>query len=77
MPSKNNTRRAISVRGVTYQRLQDHCSEIGISISGYLEKIIADNLDARGVPQVVAAQVPATKPTTLSPTEGVGGVHNF
>jgi hypothetical protein len=44
------SRGAISVRGRTYQRLQEHCSNTGATISGFLEKIIAAELDARGAP---------------------------
>lgn len=48
--AKRQTRRSISVKGITYQRLKDHCDSIGASVSGYLEDIIAEKLDAAGVP---------------------------
>lgn len=44
------TRRSISVKGITYQRLRDYCDATGASVSGYLEEIIAEKLDAAGVP---------------------------
>jgi len=48
--AKRQTRRSISVKGITYQRLKDHCDTAGVSVSGYLEEIIAEKLDAAGVP---------------------------
>lgn len=44
------TRRAISIKGISYQRLKDHCDAQGKSVSGYLEEIIAEKLDAANVP---------------------------
>jgi hypothetical protein len=48
--AKRQTRRSISVKGITYQRLKDYCESTGLSVSGYLEEIIAEKLDAAGVP---------------------------
>ena len=48
--AKRQTRRSISVKGITYQRLKDFCDTNGLSVSGYLEEIIAERLDAAGVP---------------------------
>ncbi|NVB38077.1 hypothetical protein G6O69_09560 [Pseudenhygromyxa sp. WMMC2535] len=48
--AKRQTRRSISVKGITYQRLKDYCDANGFSVSGYLEEIIAEKLDAAGVP---------------------------
>ena len=48
--AKRQTRRSISVKGITYQRLKNYCQAHGISVSGYLEEIIAEKLDAAGVP---------------------------
>lgn len=49
--AKRQTRRAISVKGLTYQRLKKHCDEKGISVSGFVEEIIARRLDSLGVPE--------------------------
>lgn len=43
-------RRSISVKGITYQRLKDYCDAQGRSVSGYLEEILAEKLDAAGAP---------------------------
>ena len=48
--AKRQTRRSISVKGITYQRLKDYCDAQGKSVSGYLEELIAEKLDAAGVP---------------------------
>jgi hypothetical protein len=48
--AKRQTRRSISVKGITYQRLKDFCTDQNLSISGYLEDIIAEKLDAAGAP---------------------------
>jgi len=48
--AKLQTRRSISVKGITYQRLKNFCGTHGLSVSGYLEGIIASRLDDAQVP---------------------------
>lgn len=48
--AKRQTRRSISVKGITYQRLKNFCESQGLSVSGYLEDIIANRLDEANVP---------------------------
>ena len=48
--AKRQTRRSISVKGITYQRLKNFCEDQDISVSGYLESIIAERLDEAKVP---------------------------
>jgi hypothetical protein len=48
--AKRQTRRSISVKGITYQRLKDYCDTNDLSVSGWLEDLIAERLDAAGVP---------------------------
>ena len=62
--AKRQTRRSISVKGITYQRLKDYCQAQGRSVSGYLEDIIAENLDAAGVPVPTRVE-PAPAPKTV------------
>ena len=45
---KTTTRRSVSIRGITYQRLKNYCASKGISISGFLEEIIADKMEKAG-----------------------------
>jgi hypothetical protein len=44
------SRRAFSVKGLIYQRLAEHCEATGQSVSGFVEKVVAEKLDAAGVP---------------------------
>lgn len=48
---KIQTRRTISLKGLTYQRLQKYCKARGYSMSGYLEMVVSEKLDAAGVPE--------------------------
>lgn len=66
--AKRQTRRSISVKGITYQRLKNFCEDSGVSVSGYLEQIIADQLDARNVP--VPEKVEPRPETASKPTNG-------
>ncbi len=63
--AKRQTRRSISVKGITYQRLKNFCESQGMSVSGYLEDIIASRLDEANVPvpeKVEPRPEPAPKP---------------
>ncbi len=62
--AKRQTRRSISVKGITYQRLKDFCDANDKSVSGFLEEIIADRLDAAGVP-VPTVLKPRPQRTTM------------
>lgn len=48
---KKTTRRAISIKGLTYQRVQEHCDANGITVSGLIETLVTERLDALGVPE--------------------------
>lgn len=56
------TRRSVSVKGLTYQRLKDHCDEKGSSVSSFLEDVIKAKLDEAGAPVPTALRPrPKTK----------------
>ncbi len=74
--AKRQTRRSISVKGITYQRLKDYCEASGISVSGYLEEIIAEKLDAAGVP-VPKAVKPRPAPKVVDSDEIVSQHFTF
>src|SRR2546430_14489038 len=40
--AKKQSRRSISVRGVTYNQLREHCCKQNISMSDFLEQRVAD-----------------------------------
>jgi hypothetical protein len=44
--TKTQTRRSVSLKGVTYERLRAHCAGVGRSISDLVEELIADHLKA-------------------------------
>ncbi len=66
--AKRQTRRSISVKGITYQRLKNFCESQGMSVSGYLEDIIASRLDEANVP-VPEKVEPRPEPSTKAPHE--------
>jgi hypothetical protein len=47
----NTTRRSISLKGVTYEFLKAKAEEKGKSASGLVEDLVAEKLDALGVPE--------------------------
>lgn len=51
MGKKITTRRSISVKGLTYQRIKKFCDSKGVPVSGWVEAIIAAQLDKEGVPE--------------------------
>ena len=65
--AKRQTRRSISVKGITYQRLKNFCEAQNLSVSGYLEDIIASRLDAANVP-VPERVEPRPQPKQLEQT---------
>ena len=69
--AKRQTRRSISVKGITYQRLKNFCEDQGLSVSGYLEQIIAERLDEADVP-VPEKLEPRPQPAAQKPREGGG-----
>ncbi len=48
--AKNQTRRAISMQGEVYERLRLHCEEVGRPMAAVIEELVAESLDAAGVP---------------------------
>lgn len=60
--AKRQTRRSISLKGLTYQRLKNHCDATGKTMSGYVEKLILDKLDELGVPEETILQLPPPRP---------------
>lgn len=74
--AKRQTRRSISVKGITYQRLKDFCDATNTSVSGYLEDIIAEKLDAAGAPvPTVVKPRPQRKPESTSQPEEIVSQH--
>lgn len=75
--AKRQTRRSISVKGITYQRLKDFCDINQLSVSGYLEEIIAERLDAAGVPVPTVLKARPERKAEAQPEEIVSQHFTF
>ncbi len=70
--AKIQTRRSISVRGTTYDRLRDYTATASISMSDFIEQRIAEwfdahpNAQAARPAQVVAAPAPRPAPARVA-----------
>ena len=76
MPGKRQTRRSISIKGITYQRVKNHCEAEGISISGLLEVLLTEKMDEAGVPVPTAVE-PRKPPPKPAPEEIVSNHFTF
>jgi len=56
--AKKQTRRSISVRGVTYGQLREHCAGVGLSMSDFIEQRIADYFAEHGIGAPAIAPAP-------------------
>lgn len=76
---KRQTRRSISIKGLTYQRLKDYCDKEGRSVSGVIEDIVAERLDAAGVPvpDVLRPRSYPVKRKREKPEDAAGGIFTF
>jgi hypothetical protein len=45
---KRQTRRSVSIKGITYERCKRRCEAKGEAVSNYVERIIARDLDMNG-----------------------------
>jgi hypothetical protein len=68
--AKRQTRKSISVKGLTYQRLKKWADANGKSCSGALEEFIAEKMGALGVPEETVLDLPVSKPQTLGNFSG-------
>ncbi len=69
--AKKQTRRSISVRGVTYAKLRDYCAGIDLSMSDFVEQRIAEFFAAHPAaattkPVIVAQKAPVAKVPVLA-----------
>lgn len=46
--AKRQTRRSISITGLSYQTVQEFCEDEGRSVSGLLEDLIAEKMESEG-----------------------------
>lgn len=69
------SRRSMSVKGLTYQRLKDYCDAKGTSVSSYMEEIIAEKLDAAGCPIPTKLRLKPKKKSKKTPSEEIISQH--
>jgi hypothetical protein len=75
--AKKQTRRSVSIRGTTYERIRAHCEQRGLSMSEFVEELIAQHFDGGVAHSGVAAhggvaatpQQPATQPAQPAPVK--------
>jgi len=75
--AKRQTRRSISVKGVTYERLKEHCEATGASVSGWLEEVIAEKMEAAGVEVTPEIEERARRRTYPTRSEPEGPVEQY
>jgi hypothetical protein len=75
---KKQTRKAISVRGLTYQRVKNYCRKHDRSISGYVEEVINDALEnVEPVPQFIEPPARKREPKKADPSEIPSAIWTF
>ena len=57
----SKTRRSVSMTGIAYQRLRDHCRETGQSCSSFVQDLVMAKLDELGVPEQTVLKPWTTK----------------
>lgn len=68
---KRQTRRSISLKGLTYQRLKAYCDAEGLTLSGFLEAAIAEKMDAAGQPIETVLKVHYPREREVDAASGV------
>lgn len=72
IPGKRQTRRSVSLRGLTHQRLEDYCRTNGLAVAGFAEDVIAAELNRLGVPeQTTLRKVYRSRQNDGEPISGV------
>ena len=66
---QKQTRRSISVRGTTYDRLRDHCQKNNLAMSDFVEQRLAEFFAAKGEPKKAKLPEPIMS-ATLGPSGG-------
>lgn len=74
--AKRQTRRALSVKGLTYQRLRKWCKANDKTAGGTVEILVNKFLDAQGAPEETVLNVTYPKPRE-NDDDGHGGHFTF
>jgi len=74
----SKTRRSISIRGLSHQRLAKYCEDTGQSVSGYLERLIQADMAEKGRPaETVLRPKPRANTAPKVHSYKSGGVHTW
>ena len=76
-PKKKSTRRSVSMRGLTYQRIKIYCDREGMAVSDFIETIAGRELDKKGQP--VETVLRPRKRANAGPKDGSrhGGIFSW
>jgi len=58
------------VKGLTYQRLKKYCDEHDMTVSGFVEDLVAEKMKRLGVPEETVLQPRAARRETLGAYDG-------
>lgn len=67
------TRRAISLKGLTFQRLASYCEEQGVSVTSFIEELIVEGLDRAGAPPASTLRPRPGRPKPSAPDADIAG----
>jgi hypothetical protein len=73
MPSKRQTRKSVSLKGLTYQRVIAYCKAHDRSVAGFIDELIQTRLDAEKWPKETVLRpttAPESKPRSLLGPDG-------
>jgi hypothetical protein len=77
MPRKQ-TRRAVSLKGETYAQAHNYCVAHGLSMSGFLEQLIAEFFKPAPADTYPGSDIPKEVPTPAKNGKiRGGGIHEF
>ena len=75
---KRQTRRSISIRGITYQWVMDYCKDNGgQTISGYIERLIEKDLELKQPKPEKITSFAKPKPRKNEEPDAAGGIFSF
>jgi len=67
---KRQTRRALSIKGLTYQWIKDYCDQEGRSVAGFVEEIVKEKMASLDIPEPTAL-LPRPKPNKSPEPEDI------
>ena len=80
--AQKQSRRAVSIRGVTYEQVQKYCQEKELSVSSFIEQLVANFLNPGGADTAMRPFTPSgikkeELPVVKKSLLRGGGVHSL